>query len=85
MAEDLKYRLLETNPEYRELASKHHSLDDRLHELEAKLYLSHDEQFEEVSLKKRKLHIKDRMESILREHRSSMSTSTSANSPRVSA
>jgi uncharacterized protein len=85
MAEDLKYRLLETNPEYRELASKHHSLDDRLHELEAKLYLSHDEQFEEVSLKKRKLHIKDRMESILREHRSSISTSVSTTSPRASA
>ena len=86
MAEDLKYRLLETNPEYRELASKHHSLDDRLHELEAKLYLSGDEQFEEVSLKKRKLHIKDRMESIVREHSSiSTSTSTSASSPRVSA
>ena len=83
MAEDLKYRLLETNPEYRELASKHHSLDDRLHELEAKHYLSDDEQFEEVSLKKRKLHIKDRMESILREHCSSISTS--AESPRVSA
>lgn len=85
MAEDLKYRLLETNQEYRELASKHHSLDDRLHELEAKHYLSDDEQFEEVSLKKRKLHIKDRMESILREHRNSINTSTSAETPRVSA
>ena len=85
MAEELK--LFETNLEYRELASKHHSLDDRLHELEAKLYLSHDEQFEEVSLKKRKLHIKDRMESILREHRStgSSSSSSSANTSRVSA
>jgi len=81
MAEDLKYRLLETNPEYRELASKHHSLDDRLLELEAKHYLSDDEQFEEVSLKKRKLNLKDRMESILREHR----TSTNSNTSRVSA
>jgi len=77
MAEDLKYQLLETNPEYRELASKHHSLDDRLHELEAKHYLSHEEQFEEVSLKKRKLQVKDRMESILREHRTSVTTNTS--------
>ena len=77
MAEDLKYQLLETNTEYRELASKHHSLDDRLHELEAKHYLSYDEQFEEVSLKKRKLHIKDRMESIMREHRTSVATNTS--------
>ncbi|MGE3488506.1 MAG: YdcH family protein [Vicinamibacterales bacterium] len=64
----MKHRLLETNEEFRELAFTHHSLDDRLHELEAKHYLSDDEQIEEVSLKKRKLHIKDRMESILRHH-----------------
>ncbi len=67
------------------MASKHHSLDDRLHELEAKLYLSHDEQFEEVSLKKRKLHIKDRMESILREHLSTTTSNSSAGTSRVSA
>ena len=68
MAEDLKHRLLETNEEFRELAFKHHTLDDRLHELETKNYLSDDEQIEEVSLKKRKLHIKDRMESMLRQY-----------------
>jgi uncharacterized protein YdcH (DUF465 family) len=70
MAEDLKDRLLETNAEYRELVSKHHTLDDRLQELETKPHLTDDEHIEEVSLKKRKLHIKDRMESILREHSS---------------
>ena len=69
MAEDLKHLLIETNPEFAELASKHHSLDSRLQELEAKHYLSDAEQFEEVSIKKRKLQCKDRMESILREHR----------------
>jgi len=68
MAEDLKHRLLETNEEFRTLAFTHHTLDDRLHELEAKPYLSDDEQIEEVSLKKRKLHIKDRMEFLLRQH-----------------
>jgi len=73
MAEDLKHLLIETNQEFRELASKHHSLDDRLHELESKHYLSDAEQFEEVSLKKRKLNLKDRMESILREHRTTSS------------
>ena len=69
MAEDLKHLLIETNDEYRQLASTHHTLDDRLHELEVKHYLSDAEQFEEISLKKRKLQLKDRMESILREHR----------------
>ena len=69
MAQDLKHLLIETNQEFRELASKHHSLDNRLHELEAKHYLSDSEQFEEISLKKRKLQVKDRMENIVREHR----------------
>lgn len=77
MAEDLKYRLLQTNEEYRELVSKHHALDDRLHELESKPHLTNDEQLEEVSLKKRKLHIKDRMEAILREHSSSSTAAAS--------
>ena len=54
MAEDLKHLLIETNDEYRQLASKHHSLEDRLHELELKHYLSDSEQFEEISLKKRR-------------------------------
>jgi uncharacterized protein YdcH (DUF465 family) len=76
MAEELKHHLLATNSEYRELAFKHHSLDDRLHELEAKHYLSNDEQIEEVSLKKRKLHIKDRMENILREYGRGSSTTS---------
>ena len=69
MAEDLKHLLIETNQEFRELASKHHSLDDRLHELEAKHYLSDAEQFEEISLKKRKLQVKDRMELMMRNFR----------------
>ena len=68
MAEEVKDLLLETNEEYRELASKHHELDDRLHELESKHYLSDDEQVEEVTLKKRKLHLKDRMEAIVRHY-----------------
>lgn len=67
-AQDLKHLLLETNDEFRELASKHHQLDDRLVELESKHYLSDAEHVEEVTLKKRKLHLKDRMEAILRDH-----------------
>lgn len=78
MAEDLKHLLIETNEEYRELASKHHSLDDRLQELESKHYLTDEEHLEEVSLKKRKLHMKDRMESILRAYQSGSSQAVSA-------
>ena len=68
--------LVVKNEEFRELASKHHSLDSRLHELEAKHYLSDSEQFEDVSIKKRKLQLKDRMERMLREHIDRMTGST---------
>ena len=38
--QDIKHLLLETNDEYRQLATKHHELEDRLHELTSKHYLS---------------------------------------------
>ena len=68
-SQDLKAMLLQTDSEFHQLASQHHELDDRLHELTLKPYLSEPEQVEEVTLKKRKLALKDRMESILRQHR----------------
>ena len=66
--EELKQRLLQTNEEFRQLASQHHELDERIHNLASRHYLSEPEQLEEVTLKKRKLHLKDQMESILRRH-----------------
>jgi uncharacterized protein YdcH (DUF465 family) len=69
--QDLKEVLLETDAEFHDLALKHHQLEDRLHELTAKPYLSEPEQVEEVTLKKRKLLLKDRMEGILRQRRRS--------------
>ena len=68
--QELKELLLKTDEEFRQLATQHHELDDRLHELSSKSYLSEPEQLEEVTLKKRKLQLKDRMEDILRRHRS---------------
>ena len=68
--QELKELLLKTDEEFRQLATQHHELDDRLHELSSKTYLSEPEQVEEITLKKRKLQLKDRMEDILRRHRS---------------
>jgi uncharacterized protein YdcH (DUF465 family) len=66
---DLKEVLLQTDEEFHQLAAKHHELEDRLHELTAKPYLSEPERNEEVTLKKRKLQLKDQMESIIRRRR----------------
>jgi uncharacterized protein YdcH (DUF465 family) len=53
--------------ELKQLAAQHHDLDDRLTQLSSRHYLSQPEQLEEITLKKRKLQIKDRMESIRRQ------------------
>ena len=68
-SQGLKELLLQTDEEFQQLAVKHHELEDRLHQLTTKHYLSEPEQLEEVTLKKRKLQLKDRMEDILRRHR----------------
>jgi uncharacterized protein YdcH (DUF465 family) len=71
--EELKRQLLQTDEEFRQLAHQHHDLDEKLHTLATRHYLSEPEQLEEVTLKKRKLRIKDQMEDILRRYRSTES------------
>jgi uncharacterized protein YdcH (DUF465 family) len=66
-AQEVKNLLLRSNDHYRQLAERHHQLDDRLHELTEKHYLSDTEQLEEVTLKKRKLALKDQMEAMARD------------------
>ena len=69
-AQEVKNLLLQQDDQYRQLVEQHHQLDHRLHELTDKHYLSASEQVEEVTLKKRKLALKDRMEEIAREYAS---------------
>ena len=67
-AQDVKNLLLQHDDGYRQLAEQHHQLDDRLHELTERHYLSNSEQVEESTLKKRKLALKDRMEEMARHY-----------------
>ena len=67
-AQEVKNLLLRDSDQFRQLAERHHELDDRLHELTEKHYLSNAEELEEVTLKKRKLALKDQMEHIVRTH-----------------
>ena len=65
-AQEVKNLLLRDSDQFRQLAERHHQLDDRLHELTEKHYLSSAEEVEEVTIKKRKLALKDQMEQIVR-------------------
>jgi len=61
--------LLSQNEEYRRLSEQHREFEARLDALTEKVVLSDEEQVEEVTLKKKKLQLKDRMEAIAREAR----------------
>jgi uncharacterized protein YdcH (DUF465 family) len=66
--EELKLHLLQSDEEFRQLATLHHDLDEKIHTLTARHFLTEPEQLEESTLKKRKLQLKDQMETILRRH-----------------
>ena len=63
---ELKERLMASDHEYRELSTRHHELDERLHALSSRHFLTEPEQVEESQIKKQKLRLKDRMEDIVR-------------------
>ena len=67
-AQEVKSLLLRSNDQYRQLSERHHQLDDRLHQLTQLPYLTASEQVEEVTLKKRKLALKDQMEQMALEY-----------------
>lgn len=69
LTEEIKQELSGHSEEFRGLLQKHHDHERRLAELATKTYLSTDEELEEKRLKKEKLHLKDRMEEIVREHK----------------
>lgn len=67
--QELKDQLLRTDETFRQLVTEHHDLDERIGYLSRQAFVSTPEQIEEISLKKRKLHLKDQIEDALRRHR----------------
>jgi len=72
--ESVKAELMTSNPEFRELAREHGRYEARLSELSSLSYPSDEEQMEEVTLKKKKLAIKEQMYSLMLQHEKSLST-----------
>lgn len=67
-ADLLKEELMSRDPEFRELAREHTRYEERLSELTALAYPSDEEQLEEVTLKKKKLALKDQMYALIMQH-----------------
>jgi uncharacterized protein len=74
-ADLLKEELMNRDPEFRELAREHTRYEERLSELTALAYPSNEEQLEEVTLKKKKLALKDQMYALIMQHQKNQSVS----------
>jgi uncharacterized protein YdcH (DUF465 family) len=64
---DAKDALLRTDETFRQLVSEHQRLDERIRHLSTFSRLTDQQQYEAASLKKQKLALKDRMETMLRD------------------
>jgi uncharacterized protein YdcH (DUF465 family) len=71
--DSLREQLMASDPEFRELAREHGRYEERLHELSSLQFPSDEEQLEEVTLKKKKLAVKDQMHEIMLRHQKSES------------
>ena len=69
--EALKQQLMANDVQFAELAQTHGEYEKRLSELASLHYPSVEEQMEEATLKKKKLFLKDKMETILRRYKES--------------
>lgn len=67
---DIQHVLSTEDPEFRQWVEEHHQCENRLNELTAKKEISTDEEVEEKTLKKRKLHLKDQMTARIRSYES---------------
>ena len=64
--DDVKDSLLRTNEAFRQLVTEHQALDERIRQLATLPFLTDQQHYEEISLKKKKLALKDRIEAIMR-------------------
>ncbi len=67
-SETIREVLLQEDEEFQRLAHKHEELEERLTFLSGKIFLSGEEKLEEVTLKKKKLALKDKMAALIRNY-----------------
>jgi uncharacterized protein YdcH (DUF465 family) len=72
--DEVRDELIQTDKTFRNLYEEHRECEARLRELNEKTLLSAEEETQAKQIKVHKLHLKDRMESMIREHAAPTST-----------
>lgn len=71
--EEIKDQLMSSNPEFRRLVEEHRQHEGRLQALHKLHHMTEQDHLEEVHLKKKKLHLKDQMNSMILKFRTELS------------
>ena len=70
---DVKEYLIENHSDFRRLVEEHYGYEVELQKLQDKPHLSEEELFEEVTIKKKKLALKDQMQMMIQQYRTEQS------------
>ena len=65
MARDIRETLMSSDSEFRKLATEHSSYEAQLEQLQTQAYLDSEDLIMQITLKKMKLRVKDRMEQMV--------------------
>jgi uncharacterized protein YdcH (DUF465 family) len=71
--EEIKEQLMASSAAFRRLAEEHHQYEGKLLEINNRQYMSQHDRVEEVTLKKKKLQLKDQMNSMIAKLREELS------------
>jgi uncharacterized protein YdcH (DUF465 family) len=71
--EEIKEQLMSSSVDFRRLAEEHHRYEGKLQELKHRQHMSEQDHLEEITLKKKKLHLKDQMNSMISKLREELS------------
>ncbi len=71
---ELRQQLLARDEEFKRLAAAHQSYDEQLEQLSRRHHLTDAERIQEITLKKRKLMLKDQMYSMVQKYRRELKT-----------
>jgi uncharacterized protein YdcH (DUF465 family) len=71
--DEIKEHLMSSSPDFRRLAEEHRQYEGKLQDLHSRHHMTEQDRIEEVTLKKKKLQVKDQMNSMIQKIRSELS------------